>query len=456
MGAKIIAIDDERDFLESINRAFLTSGLRNITLVDDPLEAAAIIGSGEVFDVALIDLTMPQIDGIELLDIIKQKSPSTECIMLTATNEARIAVDCIKRGAFDYLVKPITPKELTLKTRRALERKRLLDVLYLVKADATPTLNYPEAFKAIITISQQMSKILKEAELHAASEVPILITGESGTGKELLARAIHKASSRSKNRFIAVNMASLTGSLFDAEFFGHTKGAFTGADKDRFGYLETAQGGTLFLDEIGNLPLELQGKLLRVLQEGEYLKLGSSAPRHADIRFIAATNENLDVMLAQGKFRKDLYYRLKGAWLSLPPLRERKEDIPLLTKHFLSKISKSNREITIDKQAAEILLSYDYPGNIRELRSILYSAANLAGESTITPNHLSIRFKKETKKLQHQPSTRERPPRSLSEIEKEHILQLYIKTGRNKSKTAQLLGIGLNTLRRKLKSYGEK
>ena len=295
---------------------------------------------------------------------------------------------------------------------------------------------------------------MKEAELHAVSHVPVLITGESGTGKELLARAIHAASPRAEFPFTPINMASVTGNLFDAEFFGHTKGAFTGAEKDRMGYIEHTNKGTLFLDEIGSLPLELQGKLLRLLQEGEYIKLGTSKPQKADVRFIAATNTDLDRLMVKGMFRKDLYYRLKGAWLHLPPLRERTEDIPLLLTTFLEKFGGVNVSTGIDEQAASILSNYDYPGNIRELRSILQSAVNLAQGKTIStkylPNHLQER--KAIAMRNSQPISKTVVP--FSEVEKEHILKVYNQMGRNKSRTAKLLGIGLNTLRRKLRAYG--
>jgi transcriptional regulator with PAS, ATPase and Fis domain len=301
---------------------------------------------------------------------------------------------------------------------------------------------------------------LKEAELHAGSDVPVLIAGESGTGKELLARAIHRASPRAQFPFTPINMASITGSLFEAEFFGHTKGAFTGAEKDRMGYMEqTNKGtlfleqtnkGTLFLDEISNVPLELQGKLLRMLQEGEYLKLGSSKPQRTDVRFIAATNAELDRLMDKGMFRKDLYYRLKGAWLHLPPLRERKDDIPLLINKFLEDFCDVPENRGIDKEAMSVLMEYDYPGNIRELRSIFQSAINLAQGGTISQNVLPryIRARKRIPKKDFQKEDDITVP--LGEVEKDHILKVYERTGRNKSQTAKLLAIGLNTLRRKL------
>jgi transcriptional regulator with PAS, ATPase and Fis domain len=300
-----------------------------------------------------------------------------------------------------------------------------------------------------------MIRILKEAELHATSPFPVLITGESGTGKELLARAIHAASPRSKAPFTPVNMAALNSNLFDAEFFGHTKGAFTGADHDRTGYLEMTNKGTLFLDEIGILPLELQGKLLRVLQNGEYMKLGTSLPRRTDVRIIAATNEDLDQLIDKRMFRKDLYYRIRGAWLHLPPLRERRNDIPLLINELIKRVGGTQRRHAIDEAALEALMQYDYPGNIRELESILNSALNLAQGQTITMKCLQDHLHQPRKSLPRECHTDEPGmTTTLAEAERCHILKIYAQTGNNKTQSAKILGIGLNTLRRKLRAYG--
>jgi transcriptional regulator with PAS, ATPase and Fis domain len=301
-----------------------------------------------------------------------------------------------------------------------------------------------------------MIRVLKEAELHAVSDVPVLITGESGTGKELLARAIHQASPRRARPFTAINMASLNGNLFDAEFFGHTRGAYTGAEKDRAGYLEYTHKGTLFMDEIGLLPLEIQGKLLRFMQDGRYLKLGTSADKHADVRFVAATNTDLEKRMKKQLFRKDLYYRIRGGWVHLPPLRERKKDIPLLIRTFLSAYYDLDKGNFITPEAVEILINYDFPGNVRELKALVQSAANLAQGKPIAPRFLSesIRHHKRLKTTTLPAGMT--PLASLEAVEKAHILNAYRHLGKNKSKTARVLGIGLNTLRRKLALYGEK
>ncbi len=451
MDNKIIVIDDDLDFLEILKGHLLNSGFKNIRTEDNSLNVASLFEEGEDFDIALIDMTMPGIDGLDLLEIIKNISPRTECIMVTAVNEARIAVECLKKGAYDYLLKPVSQEDLIFSMKRALEKKRLMDILDIGKSRALPRLKNAEPFEPIVTRSPKVLRILKEAELHAGSDVPLLITGESGTGKELLAWAIHAASPRSRFPFTPVNMASLTGSLFEAEFFGHTKGAFTGAQDSRTGYLEYSHRGTLFLDEIGNLVPELQGKLLRVLQDGQYFKLGTSNQQKSDVRFIAATNEDLEKLMAKKAFRKDLYYRIRGGWLHLPPLRKRKEDIPLLADKFLKDYTKKNA--TLDEEARCLLMEYDYPGNIRELKSILQSAVNLAQGKPISSDILpaTLRQRKSISKCLT-PSASEEIAQ-LSQIEKSHIINVYKLTNRNKSQTARLLGIGLNTLRRKLRSY---
>jgi len=454
MENKIIVIDDEKDFLESVKRGLIISGFKNVQVEEQSKRAAALFKRGATFDVALIDVTMPEMGGMAILNLIKNTSPDTECLMVTAVNEARVAMECLKKGAYDYLVKPVSKEDLVTTVKHALERKRLIDIIALNKKSEVPQPVHETAYKAIITKSPKILKILKESELHAVSDVPILLTGESGTGKELLAQAIHNASLRAGFPFLPINMAALTCSLFDAEFFGHTKGAFTGAGTARRGHLEHAHRGTLFLDEIGNLPGDLQGKLLRVLQDGEFIKLGTSKIEKSDVRFITATNADLEKLMVQGKFRKDLFYRLKGAWLHLPPLRQRKEDIPLLIDCFLKELSVVQKNRFVEEDVISILVDYDYPGNIRELRSIIQAAVNLAQEGPISVDFLPDYL--QTRKPQDRPVSRTVPDPvvPLAEVEKSYILRAYDSTGRIKSHTAKLLGIGLNTLRRKLDAYG--
>ena len=454
MNNSIILIDDDLDFLETLKKRLINSGFKNIHTEDDPLKAASLFEKGEVFDIALIDMTMPGMNGIELLETIKTMSPRTECIMLTAVNDARNAVECIKKGAYDYLLKPIAQEDLVFSMQRTLERKRLLDILDIEKSKTLPRLINPEPFKPIVTQSSKVLRILKEAELHAGSDVPVLITGESGTGKELVAKAIHAASPRSKFPFTPVNMASLTGSLFEAEFFGHTKGAFTGAENTRTGYLEHTHRGTMFLDEIGNLTYALQGKLLRVLQDGEFLKLGTSSRQKVDVRFIAATNEDMDKLIAKKLFRKDLFYRIRVGWLHLPPLRARQGDIPLLANKFLKDFCGHSNDCVITEEAMCVLMEYSYPGNVRELRSIIQSAVNLSQGKPISLNFLPKHLQAEKPVLKCKNSSESESILPLAQVEKTLILRAYDQTNHNKSQAAKLLGISLNTLRRKLKSYG--
>ncbi len=452
MKNSILVIDDETDFLESIRRGLITSGFKNIRIAADPLKVAEDIEAGGNFDVALIDITMPGMTGIEVLELIKRHFPGTECIMVTALDEARIAVECLKKGAYDYLIKPVSREDLVSTINRALERKRLRDILDVGQKRTSPKLNNAKAFEAIVTRNDRMFRVLKIAELHAVSDAPILITGETGTGKELLARAVHTASQRSGQVFTPINMDALAPGLFDAEFFGHTKGAFTGAERDRAGYLESTHKGTLFLDEIGNLRPELQGKLLRVLQDGEFIKIGTSKPCRADVRIIAATNKDLDEMIAKNQFRKDLYYRLSGSWLHLPPLRERKDDIAPLISRFLEEFH--SRETIIEPEAMQFLMHYDYPGNIRELKSIIKSALNLAqGQPVGTaclPHLLTAGNGLQKRGAPAAPG----PVPTMAQLEKAHILKVYGMLSRNKAECARVLAIGINTLRRKLDLYG--
>jgi len=450
----ILAVDDEQDFLDSIKRALVGAGFQPPVATTSPHAAASLFDDISIdFDVALLDMSMPGMSGEELLETIRRKSPDTECIMITAVDDAETAVRCLKKGAYEYLVKPIAPSSLINTLKRTLERKRLLDLVEIKRKDSTPALKCDKAFRTIITKSRTIFKVLKEAELHAMSDVPILITGESGTGKELLARAIHEASPRAKNSYMAVNMAAMNNTLFDAEFYGHTKGAFTGAAQNRKGYLEHADRGTLFLDEIGSTPLEIQGKLLRFLQEGEYLKLGTSQTCRANVRVITATNVDIDTLLSEGKFRNDFYYRLKGAWLHLPPLRERKGDIPLLVKTFIKEFTSNGSDGQISEKAMSRIMAYNFPGNVRELKYVIQGALNLAGSKPILPDHLPPPLNTDWEEPEQMADTI--PPTALAEVERNHIVNVYHLTGRNKAQTARILGIGLNTLRRKLKSYGE-
>lgn len=454
MRTSILVVDDDPDYADILRAKLNAAGFGDVEMEFEAPAAAELLKGGAEYDVMLIDLHMPEMDGFELLDVVKTVSPRTECIMVTAVNEARVAVECLRKGAYDYLVKPASSEDLIFALERTLEHKRLLEVLDIEKGKHLPELKNKIPFKPIVTRSAPMLRVMKEAELHAGSDVPVLITGDSGTGKELMARAVHEASPRAGHPFTPVNMASLTSGLFEAEFFGHTKGAFTGAEKERGGYLEASNNGTVFLDEIGILPPELQGKLLRVLQDGEYSRLGTSHRRKVDVRFIAATNADLERLIARKQFRADLYYRIRGGWLHLPPLKDRAEDIPLLVDAFLKQYRSGHDQNGIDEEAMCLLMAHNYPGNVRELKSVIQTAVNLAQGGRIKIQCLPRQLRKSNRVLE---CIRRRDPvplQPLSEVEKNHILRAYERTGRNKSQTARLLEIGLNTLRRKLRTYG--
>lgn len=456
MKSKIIVIDDEQDFLDSIKRGLMIGGYRDVVLFNNPSQAVEMLETEKPeFDLALIDITMPKVNGVEVLEFIKSHSPSTECLMVTASNDAKTAVNCLKKGAYDYLIKPITRDDLLASVNRVLEKRKLEHLLEVAKHKTISRENLHKAFNPILTQSEAVLLVLKEAELHAQSDIPVLLTGESGTGKDLLARAIHYASHRYQKTFTPVNMAAINSNLFEAEFLGHTKGAFTGANCDRKGYLSQTDEGTLFMDEIGSTPLEFQGKLLRILQEGEYRKLGSSDSKQVNIRFISATNMNLDALIAQGKFRKDFFFRLKGASLHLPPLRDRKEDISFLAQYFLKEFAKTPEKVKFNKEVIPVLMNYHFPGNIRELKSIIQFATNLAQNNEVTIQCLPKHLHKISKNTPgNKATTRFSRFQSLESIIKNHILHTYKETGSNKMQAARHLGIGINTLRRKLRSYG--
>jgi DNA-binding NtrC family response regulator len=455
MSVRILVVDDETAFLESVTRMLRLERYDDVTAVSRASEALARLET-QRFDVAFLDICMPEMDGLELLRLLKERSPATECVMVTANESIPTVIRAVRLGAYDYLVKPILPEQLAQALDRVLERRRLLETLRLRSASAVEaTLDRPEAFRDFVTADAALLRLLHEAELHAACDIPVLVTGETGTGKEVLARAVHRCSPRARGPFVAVNMLAVSPTLFESEFFGHARGAFTGADRDRAGYLAQARGGTLFLDEIGDLPLDVQGKLLRVLQEREYTPVGKTRPEPADVRFVAATNQDPEASVRAGRLRKDLYYRLQFAHVHLPPLRERAGDVALLAAHFLGELKRP--AVTVDDEALALLERHDWPGNVRELRGVLEAAANLAGGGAIDPEHLKLRTTERAAPAPAPPTATERARpelATLAEMERRHILAAYEAHGRNKTRTARALDIGLHTLQRKLKAFG--
>ncbi|MCC7539443.1 MAG: sigma-54-dependent Fis family transcriptional regulator [Deltaproteobacteria bacterium] len=448
MTARILVVDDETTFLDAVQRKLRMVGHTAVTLESDPLVALSRLDT-QTFDVAFLDVTMPGIDGLQLLERILERSPATACVMVTAHDDIGLVMRATRLGAFDYLVKPLQPAQLVDALDRALAHRRMVELLEVRRAELVDReLDHPEAFAEILTCDERTLRVLREAELHARSEIPVLITGETGVGKELLARGIHRASARRDGPFVAVNMLSLSSSLFESEFFGHRRGAFTGAIADKVGYLEQAGGGTLFLDEIGDLPMELQGKLLRILQEGEFTPVGDTRPRRANARFVAATHQDLAALVADGRFRKDLLYRLRFAQLSLSPLRERRDDLRLLAIRFIQRSARP--EVRLSEAAEAALVGHDWPGNVRELRGVIESAANLAEKGEILPRHLGIPIKRRPVDA-GAVDPHGLPP--LAEVERQHILRVYEATQKNKTHAAGVLGISVQTLHRKLRAY---
>ena len=371
----ILVVDDEEEILFTTSVTLRSAGFSRVLTEGDSRRVMETLARQEVA-LILLDLYMPHLPGYDLLREIAANHPEIPVIVVTAANEAEMAVECMKGGAFDYFVKPVEPPRLLATVRRALEMHSLRSqVNSLSSRLLTGELRNPEAFAPIITRSPKMRAIFQYLEAVAGSDQPLLITGETGVGKELVARTAHDVSGRS-GPFVAVNIAGLDDMVFSDTLFGHRRGAFTGADQQREGLIARAAGGTLFLDEIGDLPPSSQVKLLRLLQEQEYYPLGSDTPSRSAARVIVATNRNLNAMMTEGSFRKDLYYRLNAHRVQIPPLRERREDIPLLAEHFFREAaaSLSRPKPTVPPELAGYLGTYGFPGNIRELRAMVFDA----------------------------------------------------------------------------------
>jgi DNA-binding NtrC family response regulator len=373
----LLIVDDEEHTIDSFEIALRSGKINHFMRCQDSREVISTLSSHEV-EALLLDIKMPYITGDELLPVITADFPDVPVIVITGADDVETAVKCMKAGAFDYMVKPVEKSRLLSSVKRAIEIRELQRENRLLKAQVLcPELTHPDAFTEIVTNSSAMKSIFRYMEAIAASPQPVMITGETGTGKELLAKALH-AISNPKGEFIAVNVAGLDDNVFTDTLFGHKKGAFTGADQARGGLVEKASGGTLFLDEIGDLTVPSQVKLLRLLQENEYLPLGSDVTKRSNARVMVATNADLQSQLASGKFRKDLYYRLCTHHIQVPPLRNRKEDLPLLLDYFLEQSSaKLAKKIpTTPKELLILLQSYNFPGNVREMQSMVFDAVS--------------------------------------------------------------------------------
>jgi two-component system response regulator AtoC len=444
---RVLIVDDEETF-----RYMLTS------LIEAEGYAAQAAGDGvqginavqaKAFDVALLDVKMPKVDGVEVLKFIKEYSPDTEAIMVTAVGDVRLAVDCMKLGAYDYITKPFSTEELLGTIDRALERKRLLRENILMKQELSRFVGSAE----IIGQSPVFQKVLEVAARVAPTESTILVQGASGTGKELIANFIYKNSSRSTSPFVALNCASIPDSLIESEIFGHEKGAFTDAKAMKQGLVEIANGGTLFLDEVGDITLMVQPKLLRFVQTGEFRRVGGNKVLKSDVRIISATNKDLSQEVRSGRFREDLLYRLNVITIEIPPLQDRKEDIPLLVDWFLKNKLKTKTQVQINPKALEVLMKYDWPGNVRELENVIERAAILSSDNMIQPHDLSLPLRATMLSSALKEEDVLGGPIPMREVERLHIQGVLKNTGGSKSKTAKILGISLKTLYNKINQF---
>jgi DNA-binding NtrC family response regulator len=432
---KVLVVDDEKNILNTIGICLESIGI-DVTLCAKPQDVLHVLQEN-VFDIAFVDLKMSPMDGIEVLAEIKQYSPNTTVIIMTAHGSVDTAVAAIKKGAHDYLQKPFDFEELKLFTQKVLAHHQLVHEV----AELREELASMQGSGEIITRNRAMIEQLDIAARVAESTISILVEGESGTGKELVAHFIHQKSNRGDKPFVKVNCAAIPEQLLESELFGHVRGAFTGALKDRQGRFEMADGGTIFLDEIGELPSSIQSKLLRILQTKDFERVGENITRKVDVRVISATNRNLDEALKEGNFREDLFYRLNGVRIKLPSLRERPEDVPLLIHHFLKKFSKE-RDIKISQEADKVLKAYRWSGNVRELENVIERAALLAANGVIEPVHLpeEIRGTTETNAL------------SLEETEKVQIKKV-LQIAKDYDEAASILGIDRATLWKKRKKF---
>jgi len=445
----ILVVEDE-ELMRSILRQLLEAeGYRVYTA--DSAEAALEIFPTVEADVTLTDIKMSGMDGLELLSQIKAIDEEAMVIVMTAYSSVDSAIAALRRGVYDYITKPFVNEDLLKTVRNALRTKELFRENRALRHE----LDKKYSFSEIIGTSDALQKIFKLVEKVADTNAGILIEGESGTGKELIAKAIHFNSRRANKPFLAVNCGALPESLLESELFGHTKGAFTGATSDKKGLFRSADGGTLFLDEIGEMPLALQVKLLRALQEQEVLPLGAGAPVRFDTRIIAATNKNLETEVAENRFREDLFYRLNIIEINLPPLRARREDIPLLVKHFVSKSARNQKttEKPVSREALTALVGYHWQGNVRELENAVERAFILSGDE-IDLESLSPKIR-----LAASHSFEMRDPAglrpTLEEMERRYILETLNSVDDDKTEAANILGIDLSTLYRKLKKYEE-
>ena len=435
----ILIVDDELIVRDSLAKWFVEEGYE-VGTAENAREALALLARQE-WDLALVDIKMPDMDGIELQSRFREVRPGLTVIIMTGYASVETAVTALKNGAYDYVVKPFDPEEMVHSIENALAHKRAERENAALKQRIVES-EHPQE---LVGKSAAMRQVFEAIETVAPTEATVLITGESGTGKELVARAVHAASPRRYNRLVVIHCGALAETLLESELFGHEKGAFTGAQYRKKGIFESADGGTVFLDEIGDISLKSQTDLLRVLQEREIIRVGSSQPIHVDFRCIAATNKNLETLVEAGTFRPDLYYRLNVFRIDLPPLHLRRDDIPLLVDHFIGKFSASMNKpvLGISREAMDLLQQHDWPGNIRELENAVERAMVVARASELQEKDFTLRL-----------LISERSAMTLEEVQQAHILDVIDLCEGNQTMAAQMLGIDRVTLHNKLKKYG--
>jgi two-component system nitrogen regulation response regulator GlnG len=467
-GARVLIADDEDSLRWVLDKGLRQAGYEVTALKD--AESALRAFEAEPFDLVFLDVRMPGMDGLTALGRLRELSADAHVIVMTAHGTMETAIQAMQRGAYDYLAKPFDLDEVVLLAERALAARRLTQEVARLRTGLAEV----KEFSALIGRHPRMQEVYKAIGRIAGSDVTVLIRGESGTGKELVARAIHHYSRRSGRAFVAVSCAAIPATLLESEMFGHERGAFTDAKERRLGKFELAQGGTLYLDEIGDMPVELQTKLLRALQERTIERVGGHESIRIDVRVIAATNRDLEAAMREGAFREDLYYRLNVVTLNLPPLRERRRDVPLLVEHFLAKHAEDLGERGVAPEALDRLVGYDWPGNVRELENVIQRAMVLAQNGVILPEHLPIGPVSaaasvavdatleeiiEKKLLDCVRGLRERANANLYDliiglVEKPLLRAVLRETSGNQVRAAQILGINRNTLRKKLTEHG--
>ena len=449
--ARLLLVDDDEAACRLLSEVLEREAYQVVSALSTD-EAIAKLEEEGPFDAVLTDLRMPRKSGIDLLRTVRSRDPEALVLVLTAFGDAAAAGEAIRAGAYDFISKPYDIRTLRETLDRALGRRRLarrlpaLDPLESAGED-------PEGL-ALVGHSPAIIEVMKTLARVARSQATVLVLGETGTGKELVARTIHHWSERANRRFVAVNCSALAEGLLESELFGHVKGAYTGAANARPGLFREADQGTLFLDEVGDISPGLQSRLLRALQEHEIVPLGAETPIKVDVRVVAATHRDLPELVRQGRFREDLYYRLDVVTLSLPPLRDRRQDIPLLVDHFLRTLGARHGRgpVAIDPEALRRLLGYEWPGNIRELQNVLERALLLAEQGVIGPEHLATTVRPSAAAL---PEVAEATVlRGLEEVEREHVIRVLAATGGNREESSRILGISRRTLTRMIQRWG--